>query len=142
MECLSSIGGRLLLLPKCSWVLMQNAERGAAGEAYVAGRLERAGYRILARNWRARGGEVDIVALDGEVLVFVEVRVRSGERYGSADESVDAAKLARIMRTAAQFVQAHPEFHDAIWRVDLFALTVRSDGVVEAVREYQNMTLD
>jgi putative endonuclease len=115
---------------------------GAAGEAYVAGKLARDGYQIIARNWRARVGELDIVAVDGEVLAFVEVRVRTGSRLGSADESVDAAKLARLFATANQFILMHEAYQELIWRVDLVAITLSPTGEVVAYRHYQNLTAD
>jgi putative endonuclease len=115
---------------------------GAAGEAFVAGRLARQGYRIIARNWRVRGGELDIVALDRDVLVFVEVRVRTGERIVSAEETVDARKLGRIMLAAETFLYEHPEHADAIWRVDLVAITLDATGAIRRYRHMQNLSLD
>jgi len=83
----------------------QRRATGEAGEAYVAGRLEREGYRILERNWRIRGGEIDIVALDDDELVFVEVRVRRGQ-IGDAEGSVNSRKLATLLRAGQRYVDA------------------------------------
>jgi putative endonuclease len=118
------------------------ARRGAAAEAFVAGRLERAGYQIIDRNWRARTGELDVIALHGNVLVFVEVRSRRGEVMGSADESVDPRKLQRLMTTALGYLEAHPEHAERFWRVDLVAITLDEHGVVSAYNHYENLTLD
>ena len=120
----------------------RRAETGAAGEAYVAGRLAREGYAVIARNWRVPGGELDIVALDGEILVFVEVRVRSGERVIAAEETVDDAKLERIFTAAEAFIEAHSEHHDRIWRVDFVAITLTQDGVVRRYTHMQNLWAD
>lgn len=106
----------------------------------MAGRLERAGYRILDRNWRVRGGELDIVALDGETLVVVEVKVRTGERFGYAEESVDARKLARLMRAAEMYIGVHPEHVDRVWRVDVVAVTLSASGVVQRYSHVENLT--
>jgi putative endonuclease len=114
---------------------------GNAGEAFVAGRLERAGYQILDRNWRMRGGELDIVALDGDILVFVEVKVRSGN-WAVAEESLDARKLGRLMRAAEMYVNLHPELIDRLWRVDFVAITLSSDGVVLRYSHAENLTLE
>lgn len=122
--------------------MASNPARGAAGEAFVVGRLERAGYRVLDRNWRRRGGELDVVALDGQVLVFVEVKVRTGTAFGSADEAIGQRKLERLMATAQRYVAEHDEFHDVIWRVDLVAVTLGTDGTIVAYRHYQNVTSD
>ncbi len=67
--------------------------------------LEAAGYRILERNVRVPGGEIDVVCLDGRTLVFVEVKQRSGAAFGSALHGVDAPKRKRLRRAAADYAQ-------------------------------------
>jgi putative endonuclease len=73
-------------------------------ETATARWLAARGSRILARNYRCRAGELDIVALDGGQLRFVEVRARSNPRYASAAASVDARKQAKLRRAAAHFL--------------------------------------
>lgn len=63
----------------------------------------RAGYRILARNWRGGGGELDLVALDRDVLVFVEVRARTTVRHGRPSETVGFVKQRRVVRAAVAY---------------------------------------
>lgn len=65
--------------------------------------------QVVARNWRWRGGEVDIVARDGPTLVFVEVKGRSGEGFGSAEEAITLAKRGRLWRTALAFLGGQTE---------------------------------
>ncbi len=77
---------------------------GAAAEAAAWQRLQRCGLRLLRRNYRVRCGEIDIIARDGEVLVFVEVRLRVQAGHGGAAASVDARKRARIVRAARYFL--------------------------------------
>ena len=79
-------------------------QRGQDGEDAACERLRRAGLRVLRRNYRVRGGEVDIVALEGNVLVFVEVRSRAYAGWGGAAASVDARKLARIVLAARHYL--------------------------------------
>lgn len=122
--------------------MARTTEAGNAGEAFVAGRLERAGYRIVDRNWRIRGGELDIVALDGETLVFVEVKVRTGERIGVAEDSLDSRKLGRLLRAAEMYVESHLEHVDRLWRVDFVAITLSVDGVVRRYSHVKNVTLE
>ena len=114
---------------------------GRAGEDRAAQHLTTHGYRILDRNWRMRGGELDIVALDGEILVFVEVKVRSGN-FAIAEESLDARKLARLMMAAEMYVNRHPELIDHLWRVDFVAITLSVDGVVRRYSHAENVTLE
>ena len=73
-------------------------------EARAAGWLQGRGLQLLARNFRARTGEIDIVARDAEHLVFLEVRARSNRCFASAAGSVDRRKQQRIVRTAQAFL--------------------------------------
>jgi putative endonuclease len=80
---------------------------GKRGEEAAARLLAGLGYRILDRNWRAKTGELDLVAADGPTLVVVEVKSRApGADYGSAAEAVTRAKQARLARTAALYLKA------------------------------------
>jgi len=81
---------------------------GRSGEAAAAAYLESLGYRILKRNVRGPGGEIDLVARDGATLVFVEVKARDGARFGSALAAIDARKRARIRALAEDFLQFLP----------------------------------
>ena len=78
--------------------------RGAAGEALAAQHLEQLGFRIVARNVHLRFAELDLVAVDGAALVIVEVRLRAGADFGSAEESVDARKQRRIVRATSELL--------------------------------------
>jgi putative endonuclease len=80
-------------------------EKGRAGEDAAADFLSARGYRVLERNVRLPGGEIDAVCLDGSTLVIVEVRRRDGSQYGSAVASVDARKRRTLRRIAADYAQ-------------------------------------
>jgi putative endonuclease len=82
---------------------------GARAEELCAELLREAGLRVLARNWRCRHGEIDLVAEEGRTLVFAEVRYRSGERFGGAAESVTAAKQARLIAAARLYLMRRPD---------------------------------
>ena len=82
---------------------------GARAEELCAGMLRAAGLRLLERNWRCRLGEIDLIAEEGRVLVFAEVRMRSGWGFGGAAESVTAAKRARIVAAARLYLSRRPE---------------------------------
>jgi putative endonuclease len=77
---------------------------GARAEDLCAELLRRAGLRILARNWRCRLGEIDLVAEEAGTLVFAEVRLRHDARYGGAAESITAAKRARLVAAARLYL--------------------------------------
>jgi putative endonuclease len=77
---------------------------GAPAERLAAAFLERQGLKILERNYRCRFGEIDLVALSGAVLVFIEVRARRSEAYGGAAGSITAAKRRRIVAAARHYL--------------------------------------
>ena len=84
---------------------MSAGDKGRAGEDRAAAFLATLGYRVLARNVRVPGGEVDVVALDGGFLVFVEVKRRDGTSFGGALGAVNARKRATLRRIAADYAQ-------------------------------------
>lgn len=81
-----------------------NFRLGARGEALAARRLKRLGYRILERNYRCAAGEIDLIAIDGDVLVFVEVKTRSTADYADPAESVGRSKQAKLRRAARHYL--------------------------------------
>jgi len=81
---------------------------GGKAEEAAARLLSDHGLAIVARNYRTRLGEIDLIARDGETLVFVEVRLRSSERFGGAAQSIDSRKRARIAAAARQFLARLP----------------------------------
>jgi putative endonuclease len=100
---------------------------GALGEQAAAAWLRGRGYEIVARNVRTRYGEIDLVARDGATLVFVEVKARSGPRFGHPLESVGARKRARLARLAAAFMHEHGIEPDRI-RFDAVAVYLGPGG--------------
>ena len=80
------------------------ATRGEDAENLAGAFLQRAGLKLVARNYRCRFGEIDRIVRDGDTLVFVEVRMRSSDRYGGAAASVTAAKRARLLRAARHYL--------------------------------------
>jgi putative endonuclease len=81
---------------------------GRYGEDVAARHLVDAGLQIVERNWRCGEGEIDIVARERDVLVFCEVKTRSGARYGAPAEAVTARKAQRLRRLAYLWLQQHP----------------------------------
>ena len=104
---------------------------GRYGEQVAVGHLEAAGLEVLDRNWRCREGELDIVARDGDVLVFVEVKTRSSAAFGSPAEAVSRVKSARIRQLALRWLMARREAGvETAWsalRFDVVAV-VRTPG--------------
>jgi putative endonuclease len=109
---------------------------GRRGEDLAARLLAGKGYHIVARNWRCKVGELDLVTKDGDCLAFVEVRARRGRVMGSPEESITAAKQARLIDLAQAYVQAEEWFGP--WRIDVVAIEMDRGGRLLRVEHYEN----
>ena len=98
-------------------------ETGRKGEEAAARYLTEQGYQIVARNWRCRTGEIDIVATMDEIYVFVEVKTRTSKRFGTPQESVHTRKQQQVKQTANVFVYQN-HLYDATLRFDFIAVLV------------------
>lgn len=114
---------------------------GAFGERLAAAHLEAKGYRIRERNFRCPEGEIDIVAEDGDCLVFVEVRARRGDALGTPAESVTAAKERRLVAVARAYLQEH-EGLSANQRIDVVSVELTPQGRLLAVQHIEGAVAD
>ncbi len=96
---------------------------GQNGEEIAAALLGENGYRILARNYRCKCGEIDIIAKQGDTLVFLEVKTRTGMAYGSPSAAVTLKKQRQISRTAQYYLAVHNLF-DAPARFDVVSVII------------------
>jgi putative endonuclease len=110
---------------------------GDAGEEIATRELVRRGYVVRERNWRCPEGELDIVAEQGEALVFVEVRTRRGDRFGTPEESITLAKRAHLIAAAQAYLQAH-SLQDRDWRIDVVAVEMSDRGQLQRVDVIEN----
>lgn len=94
---------------------------GRLGEEIACQALMARGYTIQQRNWRCRRGEIDIVARDGVIWAFVEVKARHGHATQLPEEALTSAKLARLVELAQTYL-AEKELRDVDWRIDLVAI--------------------
>ena len=83
------------------------ASLGAQAESAVAAWYEAQGYELLARNWRTKDGEIDVVVRSDDVVVVVEVKARSSARFGTGLEAITPVKLGRLFRLGRSFLHAH-----------------------------------
>lgn len=99
-------------------------ELGALGEQVAVRHLQELGLRIVARNWRCRYGELDVIAVDGTgTVVFVEVKTRSGDGFGGLAEAVTPRKLGRIRRLAGLWLAGQEQRWRGI-RIDVIGVRV------------------
>ena len=110
---------------------------GSSGERLAAEYLSGQGYELVARNVRRREGEVDLVALDGATLVFVEVKLRRPGQTGRAIEALSPAKQRRLRELAAAYGAEHPELPEQ-QRIDLVAIDLAADGSVASFEHVAN----
>ncbi len=94
---------------------------GRRGERAAEKYLRRHGYRIVTRNFRAAGAEIDLIAMDGDTLVFVEVKTRRNRAAGAPEEAVDARKQSRMRRAAEVFAERY-RAGDTEMRFDIIAV--------------------
>lgn len=97
-------------------------ELGRQAESLACEHLQRQGMRLLASNWRCRRGELDLVMLDGDTVVFVEVRCRRHQAWGGALESVDRQKRQRLAAAAEHFLQQEARWSRHPCRFDVIAV--------------------
>ena len=111
---------------------------GDRGEGLARRFLEAKGYAFVAANWRCAAGERDLVMRDGAEVVVVEVKLRRGEAMGRAEDAITGAKGRRLLAAGEWFVAERPELADAIWRIDLVAITLDGAGAVARVTHVEN----
>ncbi|MGH2543174.1 MAG: YraN family protein [Ardenticatenaceae bacterium] len=110
---------------------------GRLGEELARRHLETSGYVVLNINYRARLGEIDIVAEKDGVLVFVEVRTRRGSQFGTPEESLTPGKQTHLISAAHQYLQAN-RAEDRNWRIDVVAVELDSHGKLLRVEVIEN----
>jgi putative endonuclease len=106
---------------------------GAFGESWAVGALTRLGYTVIERNVRFREGEIDIIAQDGECLVFVEVKTRRTGMFGSPEESITRRRYQHLAAAIQRYLQTR-NADPADYRVDLLTIEVDSRGRVHQSR--------
>ncbi|MBO0794614.1 MAG: YraN family protein, partial [Ktedonobacteraceae bacterium] len=110
-------------------------------ERLAAETLIRRGDRILARNFHCPFGEIDLVAEDGEDLIFVEVKTRRGSSFGPPEEAITRRKQRTILQVARYYLYQHACQHRS-WRVDVVAVQLSTHGKLEEIRVYKHAIIE
>jgi len=113
--------------------------RGQDAENCACTYLEQQGLHLLTRNYRSRPGEIDLIMQDRDSLVFVEVRYRHRQDFGSGAESVDHRKQLKLIACAQHYVQAHPKIADQPCRFDV--ISIGNSGAGEQIQWIKNAFL-
>jgi len=107
---------------------ISGGQRGLAAEQFARRYLQDQGLAIVATNYRTRRGEIDIVARDKDTLAFVEVRLRTNNRFGGPSASIDNRKQERLISAAQQYLQEHNLVDQAPCRFDALCLSRPGSG--------------
>ncbi|MEM6397906.1 MAG: YraN family protein [Bacteroidota bacterium] len=99
---------------------------GSLGERYARRHLEAKGYRILEQNWRYRRSEIDLIAMDGDIMVFVEIKTRTQDYFGGPTGTVDAKQQGRLSRAAGAYMEQCG--HDWEIRFDIIGILIEENG--------------
>jgi putative endonuclease len=115
----------------------RNQKIGKWGEDRAFDYLESKGFKVVARNVRTPAGEIDLIALDHDTLVFVEVKTRSHHQAGYPEEAVTEEKLEHMMDSAENWLQDHPEYENN-WRLDVIAVTGKINSQNPQIEWFEN----
>ena len=120
---------------------MKRKDTGTLGEKLARDFLKKRGYRIKETNYRCPEGEIDIVARHKDFLVFVEVRTKTSQDFGSPEESITPAKQEKMRATAFHYRQAHDNLPPS-WRIDVVAVELNQKGELSRIELIENAVGD
>ncbi len=105
---------------------MSSRQRGDKVELFAENHLKKQGLKLAEKNFNSRYGEIDLIMLDGSILVFVEVRFRANTSFGSGAETVDHRKQQKIIKTAQLYLQSNKKMQQRDCRFDVVSVTLAS----------------
>ncbi len=112
-------------------------ETGKVGEEIARKYLEKKGYKIIEQNYKTKYAEIDLVAKKGNELVFVEVRTKKGENFGTPEETINNKKLRKLWGNARAYT-AWKRWQGS-YRVDAVCVVLRYNNTVERINHYENI---
>ncbi len=113
---------------------------GRLGEKEAEKYLTSQNYRIIARNFRTRNGEIDLVAQENNILVFVEVKTRKNNLFGLPEEAITPAKIRALIRSAQYYLLIHNQSLTS-YRIDVVSIKLDENDKPEQIKLYKNITL-
>lgn len=116
---------------------MNRKQVGALGEKLAKDFLKKNGYRIRETNFKCREGEIDIVAEQGNYLVFIEVRTKSSSEFGTPEESITTSKKEKLVTSALTYLSTHQNLLSQ-WRIDLIAIKLDQKGKATGIELIHN----
>jgi len=111
---------------------------GCQGEAIAKRYLQNKDYKIIEQNYRNKYAEIDLIAFDKKVLVFIEVRTKIGEKFGIPEESLNQNKIKKLIKNAAVYTAQKGFIRD--YRIDAICIVLDEDKKIKRIDHYQNIT--
>lgn len=119
-----------------------NRALGTKGEEIAAKFLIRKGFKVLERNYHTRFGEIDLICARNDNLVFVEVKLKQGEDFGTPEEMIDRQKLSRVEKMANYYLVDNPKISQKYpsYSIDAVCIVTGENGEVGRINHYENLT--
>lgn len=119
-----------------------NYQTGKKGENLAREYLVNKGYRILQSNFHTRFGEIDLIGTKDKRLIFIEVKTKIGDRFGSPEEMVDKRKLRKIQMMGAVFLQSHPQIAEAYpaYQIDAVCLVLGPNNEIVRINHWEDLS--
>ena len=111
---------------------------GQLGESIAREYLQKKGYKIIEQNYRTKYAEIDLVVVKENILVFMEVRTRTGEMFGTPEESINRKKRKKLMRNAVAYIARRR--NRQVYRIDAVCVVLNKDFSVNRINHYENIT--
>ncbi|SRR5260221_3037500 len=120
----------------------KNYETGKLGEKLASEYLVKKSYRIIEKNFHTRYGEIDLIATKNGKLIFIEVKLKVGEDFGTPEEMITPKKLWQVTKTAESFLVLKPEISKTYdsFQIDAVCIVLNSEKEIERVNHYENIT--
>ena len=118
-----------------------NLSKGTQGETIAADYLVKNGFKIIEKNFRTKWGEIDLIASKEGKLIFVEVKLKVGDRFGSPEEMIGYAKLRQVKRAAQLYLLTKKEIAAKyeMYRIDAVCIVMNTSGDIERISHYENI---
>ncbi len=118
-----------------------NRQRGSEGEEIAAKYLVENGFEIIDRNFGNKFGEIDLITTHENKLVFVEVKLKIGDRFGTPQEMINKNKIRQIRKTAQLFLLQNPQIGEQfpLHRLDAVCIVLNEDKTIQSIKHYENL---
>lgn len=119
--------------------MFNDYQLGKIGEQKAKDYLIKKGYELIDQNFRSPMGEIDLVVKKDQTLVFVEVKLKTGDKFGTPEEMINPGKINQVRRMAELFLLKHREFKNMLYRIDAVCLMADENCEITRLNHYENL---